>query len=433
MRFDVFWRLVYCLATWLALPLVLGYFAWRARREPAYRQHWRERLGFVAPVPADAIWVHAASVGEVVLIAPLVEALAVEFPQSPLLITTMTPTGRERAHNTFGQRASIHYAPLDTLGATRRFMRRAAPRIGILVETELWPNLIAAAADRAVPLVLVNASVSARSAARYARFPLAGATRFMLSHIAAIGAASEAHAQRFATLGAPVERIEATGNLKYDTPYKRNTHEAGASLRTQWQAESRPVWVAASTHEGEETLLLQAFQRLRAQQDRTLLVIAPRHPQRFDTVAALLADSGWTIARRSIDEPVSATTDIVLADTLGEVPMFYSAADVVFVGGSAVAGIGGHNVLEPAALGRVFCVGPYVNEWQEIVDGLEQAGAARVCQTPVLLADTLAEWIAHPDQAAAAGAAGRAHVRANAGALDRSKALVITVMTEHER
>lgn len=425
------WRVVYCLATWLALPLVLGYFAWRGRREPAYRQHWRERLGWVDAVPQDALWIHAASVGEVVLIAPLIEALIAEFPHSPLLITTMTPTGRARANQAFGERAAVRYVPLDTLDATRRFMRRAKPRIGILVETELWPNLIAAAAYQAVPLALVNASVSARSGARYARFPLTGAVRFMLSHLAAIGAASETHAQRFATLGAPVERVEATGNLKYDTPDLAETQAAGAALRAQWQAERRPVWVAASTHDGEEALLLAAFERLRAHHERTLLVIAPRHPQRFDAVAALLANSGWAIARRSTNEPVTVDTDILLADTLGEVPMFYSAADAVFVGGSAVPGIGGHNVLEPAALGRPFCVGPHIEEWRDIVDPLVEAGAARVCGVADQLADTLADWIACPERAAAAGAAGNALVRANSGALERTQVLIATLLNDY--
>jgi 3-deoxy-D-manno-octulosonic-acid transferase len=418
------WRAVYCLATWLVLPLVFGYFAWRGRREPAYRQNLGERFGLVGDVPKDAIWVHAASVGEVVLIAPLVEALERQFPQSTLLITTMTPTGRERAAKRFGDRACIRYVPLDTLGATRRFIAAAAPRVGILVETELWPNLIAAADRAHVPLVLVNASVSQRSAERYARWPLANATRFMLARIAAIGAASEAHAQRFATLGAPVERVMATGNLKYDTPDNADTETAGKKLRRQWQADTRAIVVAASTHEGEEAILLKAFERLRSRDCGGLLVIAPRHPQRFDAVAELLEASPWSIARRSAGDVVSEATDIVLADTLGEVPMFYSAADVAVVGGSLVPGIGGHNVLEPAALGRPFCVGPYIEEWQDIVDGLVECGAARICATPEQLADIAGAWGLNRDRALAAGASGRAHVRAQAGALDRSLDLI---------
>ena len=423
------WRVVYCLATWLVLPLVFGYFAWRGRREPAYRENLGERLGRIGPVPHGAIWIHAASVGEVALVAPLVEALERRFPQCPLLITTMTPTGRERAFKRFGDRASIRYVPLDTPGATRRFIAQAAPRIGILVETELWPNLIAAAERGGVPLVLVNASVSRASATRYARWPLKNATRFMLARVRAIGAASDAHAGRFVCLGAPDDRVEATGNLKYDAPDDPDMETMGARLRSQWQAADRSIWVAASTHEGEEEILLQAFERLRSRESGGLLVIAPRHPQRFDAVATLLASSPWSIARRSAGDTVTESTDIVLADTLGEVPMFYSAADVVFVGGSLVPGIGGHNVIEPAALGRPFCVGPYIEEWQDIVDGLVECGAAHVCRTPAKLADASGFWGVDRERARAAGAAGRAHVRAQAGALDRSMAMIERVLS----
>lgn len=428
----MFWRAVYCLATWLALPLAFAYFAWRGRREPAYRQYWAERLGLGADMPRDALWVHAASVGEVVLIEPLLSALAERFAQSPLLITTMTPTGRARAEKQFGTRAHIRYMPLDSRGATRRFMRRAAPRIGVLVETELWPNLIAAADRRDVPLVMINASVSSRSAARYCRWPLRDTTRFMLARLTAIGTASEIHAQRFTALGAPTARVHVTGNLKYDTPDNRAVIEAGQTLRTTWQAEARPVWVAASTHAGEEALLLDAFARVRWAHDDVLLVIAPRHPQRFDAVAQLLAASGWTVSRRSAEQAVNAQTDIVLADTLGEVPMFYAGADMVFVGGSAVIGIGGHNVLEPAALGRAICVGPHMQDWREIIDALVECGGALVCGSPTALAEAVAAWCAQPALAITAGEAACRHVEANTGALNRSYALVADILASQQ-
>jgi 3-deoxy-D-manno-octulosonic-acid transferase len=418
------WRAVYCLATWLALPLVFVYFAWRGRREPAYRRHWGERLGRIGEVPHGALWIHAASVGEMVLAAPFVKALRQRHADWPLLITTMTPTGRERAEREFGNAACIRYMPLDTLGATGRFMRRAAPRAGVLVETELWPNLLAAAAAANVPVALVNASVSQRSAARYGRWPLRGATRFMLSRMAAIGAASESHAQRFASLGAPVERIEATGNLKYDTVAGDDLQAAGRQLRAEWGAAARPVWTAASTHEGEESLLLDAFERLRHHHEHALLVIAPRHPQRFDAVAELLDKSGWSFARRSTGETVDETTDIVLADTLGEVPLFYAAADVAFVGGSGVPGIGGHNVIEPAAAGRPLCVGPHIQEWQEIVDALVACGGARIGRDAEELADAVGGWLNAPEQARVAGRAAQAHVASQSGALKRTLALL---------
>lgn len=415
------WRTIYCLATWAALPFVLGYFVWRGRREPAYRHHRRERLGLGAVAARDVIWIHAASVGEVVLAVPLVRALQTRYPDTPLLITTMTPTGRERAQKAFADASvAVRYVPLDTFDATRRFMRRTQPRAGLFIETELWPNLIAAAAAYGVPLVLLNASLSQRSTARYARWPLRLAAHFMLARVAGIGAASDRHAQRFVSLGASRDAVRLVGNLKYDTVPRAAATTAGDRLRRDWQAQSRPVWVAASTHEGEEQILFAAFAQLRRQHPAALLVLAPRHPQRFDAVAELIADQSLAMSRRSRGESVGRRTDIVLADTLGEVPLFYAAADVVFVGGSLVPGIGGHNVLEPAALARPFCVGPYVEEWREIVDALTECGAARVCDDGDALARAIDGWLAVPAQAHAAGLAGARHVEKHAGALDRS-------------
>ncbi|GAB3678596.1 lipid IV(A) 3-deoxy-D-manno-octulosonic acid transferase [Salinisphaera aquimarina] len=425
------WRGAYCVATWLLLPVVFIFFGWRARREPGYARLWHERLGLIRRQDGAPIWVHAASVGEVVLIAPLVNALHARYPNCPLLITTMTPTGRVQASERFDAAGmSVCYVPLDTLGATRRFFERVRPRVGVIAETELWPNLIAAARRSKVPLALVNASLSTRSAARYSGVMLAPAMRFMLSRIAVIAAATDSHAQRFSRLGAAAGSVHVTGNLKYDVPDMDITRSRGAELRAHWQARSRPVWVAASTHAGEERLLIEAFDTLLQTHGHALMVIAPRHPQRFDAVANVLAGSGYRVARRSRSETVDETTDIVLADTLGEVPMFYAAADVVFVGGSLLPGIGGHNVIEAAALGRPLCVGPHVEEWRDVIDALEAAGGAAVCDNAPALARRVSNWLDEPDLLARAGEAAAEVAATHRGALQRSLDLIAPLIED---
>ena len=424
---DLLMRGIYRLVTWAGLPVALAYFYGRGRREPAYRRHWNERLGYVGDVPAGAIWVHAASVGEAVLVTPLIRRLKQAHPHRPLLVTTMTPTGRERIERVFAGDVYCRYMPLDTVGAPRRFMRSARPRLGVIAETELWPHLMAAADRYDVPIALVNASVSARSAARY-RNPLWRHTiARMLASLAAVGAASDVHAERFVALGAPPERVHVIGNLKYDS-LPTGVGEAQAKfLREGWKAGDRPIWVAASTHEGEEAQVLEAWAELRARHPKLLLVIAPRHPQRFAAVAELLKSCGIAFVRRSAGQPVDDNIGVVLADTLGEVPLFYAAADVVLVGGSLVPGIEGHNVLEPAALARAFCVGPHVREWQDIVEALVAVEAACICDTTAALVATLHGWLADPVGAAAAGRAGRRLVNERSGALERSMHMIETL------
>jgi len=424
----MFWRACYCLATWAALPFVFAYFAWRSRREPGYRHHWRERLGAGEAVPGSPIWIHAASVGEVVLIAPLVNALRERYRGVALLITTMTPTGRAQAQHRFGDDVYYRYIPLDTLDATRRFFRRVNPRIGVITETELWPNLVAAADQSQVPLALVNASLSARSERRYRHAALAASMRFMLARFAVIAASTERHARRFASLGADPEAVHVTGNLKYDMPETQAITKDGATLRSDWQATARPVWVAASTHAGEERRLVEAYDSVLKTHGNTLLVIAPRHPQRFDAVARELSGSGYRVARRSLGEPVTPATDIVLADTLGEVPVFYAAADVVFVGGSLLPGVGGHNMIEAAALGRPLCVGPYIEEWQDVVDTLVAVDGAAICANPRELARRVAAWLDQPAMLEQAGQSAAEVAATHRGAVARSLALIEDLM-----
>lgn len=418
------WRWLYAGATWLALPLVFVYFAWRGRAEPAYRRHWADRLGYIEPAVPGTLWVHAASVGEVILVAPLIEALIARYPERRVLLTTITPTGRAEAERRLGDAVALSYLPLDTPGATRRFMRRLAPAIGILAETELWPNLVAAATRRKVPLVLVNATLSARSAAVYRRWPVSLATRFMLARFRRIAAAEAVHAERFIAAGAPRSLIQVTGNLKYDRVENVDSTPAAASLRQQWQAVDRPIWLAASTHAPEEAELIEMFAALRRRFPDLLWVIAPRHPQRFDEVAELIQRTGWQSARRSHGEPVDAATDIVLADTLGELDRWYALSDVAFVGGSLTPDIGGHNVIEPAAAACVFVTGPHAAEWREAMAPMTECGGAVVADDAVQVAEATAGWLSDPKARRAAGRRLAAVAESHRGALARTQTLL---------
>lgn len=422
------WRWIYAGASYLALPLVFGYFAWRGRREPAYRGHWRERLGYVDGTPGTTVWVHAASVGEVILVTPLIEALVERYPGHSILLTTFTPTGRAEACRRLGDRVRRAYLPLDTPGATRRFLRHVRPVVGILAETELWPNLVAAAERADVPLVLVNASLSARSAARYQRWPLSLAAGFMLARFHRIAAAQPLYAERFIAAGAPGDTVEVTGNLKYHQCPDRSAGSAAARLRHAWQAVSRPVWLAASTHATEEAQLLDAFAMLRRHHPDLLWVVAPRHPQRCDEVVARLDQAGWRCARHSHGAQVDDRTDVVLVDTLGELEVFYALADVAFVGGSLASGIGGHNVIEPAAAACVFITGPEIAEWREAMAPMIETGGAAIAANPAGVARFTGAWLKDDAKRHAAGRRLAALVTTEGDALGRTMRIIAELL-----
>lgn len=417
-------RGVYSLLLYLCLPVAFGYFAWRSLREPDYRKGWGERLGFGAITARAGIWVHAASVGEVQAAVPLVQSLTERHPDHPLLVTVFTPTGRERAEAALAGIAQVRYLPLDLPGAVGRFLRRAAPRACIIVETEIWPNLLAGCRRSGVPVMFANGRLSERSARYYASAALRPLIGGALAGVAGVAAASREDVQRFVNLGAPAGRVTATGNLKFDLKLPDGLLEEGRGLRHTWGAEQRPVWVAASTHEGEEQAVLDAFERVRAQQPRLLLVLVPRHPQRFDTVASVLHKRGLAYVRHSRGEPVTADCPVVLGDTLGELLSFYAASDLAFVGGTMVEGIGGHNLLEPAALGLPIQVGPHLGGWQTVADWLGDAGALRHTSDPVALAEAVAECLDDEPGRQKAGRAAQQLVHTHSGALERTLLLV---------
>ncbi|MEZ5541537.1 MAG: lipid IV(A) 3-deoxy-D-manno-octulosonic acid transferase [Pseudomonadota bacterium] len=407
-------RLFYTVLLYLLAPLVLLRLAWRGLRAPAYLRRWPERFGFIEPpLGARVIWLHAVSVGEVQAAQPVLRALLERYPDHSLLVTTVTPTGSARVRSLFGSEVAHVYAPYDLPGAVARFFDRVRPCVAIVMETELWPNLFAACRRRSVPLLLLNARLSGRSLRGYRRVrSLIGQTLTAVTQVAAQG---EADAQRFVSLGADPARVAVTGNLKFEQRIAPSLLERAEALRRDWGS-GRPVWIAASTHEGEDELILDVFRQLRRQFADCLLVLVPRHPERFEAVADLCRQRGFSTLLRSTREPCTAQTQVFVGDSMGELPLFYAAADVAFVGGSLVHH-GGHNLLEPAALGVPVVTGPHVFNFTEICDLLLVAGACRKVESVAGLERVVREWLGDANARHQVGEQGRAVVQRNRGAL----------------
>lgn len=409
-------RLLYTLLLTLATPVILVRLAWRARKQPAYLRNVAERFGIYRRAPAQPlIWLHAVSVGETRAAEPLVKSLQAAHPDHTILLTHMTPTGREASEQLYGARVLRCYVPYDFPACVGSFLRHFRPRFGVLLETELWPNLIHASRRAGVPLYLVNARLSERSARGYHR--VAGFTRAALSALTTIGAQTEADAQRLLALGA--RDVVVTGNLKFDREPRPEDLELGLQLRRQFGAE-RPIVLAASTREGEEELVLDAAATL---PEASLLVIVPRHPQRFDAVARLLERRALRFQRRSDDRAVAPATRIVLGDSMGELFAYYAACDLAFIGGSLLP-LGGQNLLEACAAGKPVLVGPHMFNFAEATALAVAAGAALQVAGPVELARTLARLLDDPRERARMGEAGRAFMRQHQGATARTLALL---------
>jgi 3-deoxy-D-manno-octulosonic-acid transferase len=383
LRLILDWSL-YRLVLLLAVPIIPLRLLWRGRRERGYWRHWDERLA-LGPAPvAGAVWIHAVSVGEMRAAQPLIAALRAAHPEAPLLLSCMTPTGRATAEALYGDFAHIAYLPYDYAWLARRFLRRTRPRVGILMETELWPNLLRAADRQQVPMMLANARLSERSARGYARLP--ALTRASLARITQVAAQGEADAARLAALGA--HTVTVVGNLKFDITPPPQQLARGADWRVRWG--SRPVLLAASTREGEEASLLRVFAA--AAPARVLLVLVPRHPQRFDAVAALIESTSLPYQRRSEinGADLNPQTRVLLGDSLGELFAYYAACDVAFVGGSLMP-LGGQNLIEAASVGRPVLVGPHTFNFEEATRLAVETGAAlRVNDADAWLENALA-------------------------------------------
>lgn len=404
-------------ALWaLASPLILIRLALRARRQPEYLQDLRERLGFYPEATAaKRIWIHAVSVGETRAAQPLVEALRQRYPGHRLLLTQMTPTGRATARQLYGDQVEIAYLPYDTPGCVRRFLKRFRPECGVLMETEVWPNLLAGAEAAGVPILLANARLSERSARGYGR--LGGFARSTFARLAAVGAQTDADASRIKALGA--KKIRVTGNIKYEISPPAEASELAAQFRER--IGTRAVLIAASTREGEEEPLLAAFAR-HAPKD-ALLLLVPRHPQRFGLVADLIAASGLALQKRSDGAPVQAATRVWLGDSMGEMFGYYAAADVAIIGGSWEP-LGGQSIIEACASGLPAIVGPHTFNFTQACELAIDAGAALRCTDLDEAVREACALLADPSRRRAMGEAGSRLVAGNRGACSATLELI---------
>ncbi len=419
-------RGLYSLAIRLALPISLYYLIWRGLRQSEYFDRWSERFAFYRGTGVSGcLWLHAVSFGEVNAAAPLVAALQARHPDRCLLVTTTTPTGSARVRALWGDTVRHVYLPYDLPGAVRNFMQHFQPELALVMETEIWPNLFAELKRRQVPVIIANARLSERSLKSYR--PIAPLVRSALSGVDFVAAQSPADAQRYRQLGAPKSAVHVTGNLKYDLPIDPGIIEQAEHWRKQWG--ERPIWIAASTHAEEEEIVLAAHRAVLLEHPDALLLWAPRHPERFPTVAAASERAGFIVRRRREDGLPDATTEIFVIDTLGELMSFYAAADVAFVGGS-LQEVGGHNLLEPAALGVPALVGPHTFNFQEIAELLIDVGAVQQVNDASSLTQAILRLIDDPQERSRRGDAGRERIAIERGALARTLDLVESYLPE---
>lgn len=410
-------RRLYTLLLVLLLPYILFHLLWRSRRQPEYLRHIGERFGFYHGKPAaPLIWLHAVSVGETRAAVPLVGQLQARYPEHRILLTHMTPTGREAGRQLFGDSVLQCYLPYDFPFAVKRFLGHFKPEIGLLMETEIWFNLVQACKKAGMPLLLVNARMSEKSARKYGRFK--SLSRDSLQSLAAIAAQTEADAGRLVELGAPAVKI--TGNLKFDVAVPQSAIDLGKNLRAQFGA-ARPVFLAASTREGEEALIMEALTKIDI--PSLLIVIVPRHPQRFDQVADMLTQRGIRFQRRTEDNSVAPETQVLLGDSMGEMFAYYAACDIAFIGGSLLP-LGGQNLIEAAAMGKPVLIGPHTFNFAEVSELAIQAGAAQRVANAEELALTAGDLLKAPEKIKAMSAAALAFSGRHRGATERLMALI---------
>jgi 3-deoxy-D-manno-octulosonic-acid transferase len=414
-------RLIYGAASYALIPLLALALIARGWRDRGYWHAFGERLGWGRRIGRTSIWVHAVSVGEIQAASTLLRELLRRHPSTPIVLTCATPTGAARARELFKDELDVRFAPFDLPGAARRFLARVQPRLAIIMETEIWPNLFDACRKRGVPIILASARLSVRSVRRYRRFP--GLFADTLGEGVTIAAQSAADAERFAAIGAPWSRIKVAGNLKFDISLAPDVHRRGDEIRAQLGGAARQVWIAGSTHAGEEQILLDAHRALLRAEAGALLVLAPRHPPRFAQVAAWLEREAVPFTRASAPSGGAPPAPVLLLDSLGELVNYYAAGDVAFVGGTLVP-VGGHNPLEPAAIGMPLLCGPYYANSKEASELLIGCGALEVVHAAGELTRRLESLLADPGERERRAAAGRATIECNRGALERLLELI---------
>ncbi len=406
---------------WLALPIVYLRLLMRARREPAYAARRGERFGRVPDgVKPGAIWFHTVSAGESIAAAPLISKMLGSMPQQNFLVTTMTPTGSEQVLQRLGDSVDHCYAPYDFTFAVRRFLRKTQPRMLVLMETEIWPNLIMQAEAQGIPVMLINARMSERSARGYQR--MSWLSRPVLGVIKHIACQSPEHMQRFIDLGVDAQKVSALGSVKYDLQLPQNLLKQASLLKAQLNLRTRPVWIAASTHPGEEEQIIRAHLLLRAQLPELCLLLVPRHPHRAGDIGALVKQHNLSW-RASSEGPATGVYDVIVGDVMGQLLTLYSLADVAFVGGSLVEH-GGHNPIEPGLLGLPIVAGPADFNFAEVVAQLSEAGAYKKVASADELAEVVGDLLADVAKRELMGSKALSVVKSNGGATQRTLALL---------
>jgi 3-deoxy-D-manno-octulosonic-acid transferase len=413
-------RFLYTILFYLALPFIFLRLLWRARLITDNRKRWLERLGFCPFQLKECIWVHAVSVGETIAAVPLIKKLKEEYLNIPVVITTMTVTGAARVQALFGDEILHALIPYDLPGAVARFLKRIRPKIVIIMETELWPNLFAACKRQTIPIVIINARLSEKSMRGYQRVPTL--TRNMLSAVKGIAAQGDADAKRFISLGMFADNVMVTGNIKFDLEMSANISTQSTILREQL-GDKRFIWIAASTHPTEEEIILKAHRLIQINYPNALLILVPRHPDRFNAVANLCKQQQFNVARRSQKDICSLQTEVYLSDTMGELLLMYSVADVAFVGGSFVD-IGGHNMLEPAALHKPIITGTFLYNFADIKDMLLIANGMRIVNNAEELAQLLQRFFSDSALCQQMGENAYHVIETNRGALAKQLELI---------
>jgi len=409
-------RYFYSSLFYVAIPFILLRLLWRSIKAPSYRHRWRERFAlYHKRYPQNVIWFHAVSVGESEALFPLVKQIQSQHRDSNILITTTTPTGSARVKAVM-QNTVIHvYLPYDIPDAISRFMRCFKPKMAVIMETEVWPNLFMACGKRGIPLYIINARLSEKSSHGYQKIP--SLVHLALAQVSLVATQTLDDAKRFISIGADSEKVKTFGNIKFDIKVPQKTIDQGIQIKNDLFS-GRFVWLIASTHKDEETIFIDLYQELKKKIPELLLVIVPRHPERFSEVKKLCQQQELALVLRTSKEKVSLDTDIYLADTLGELKMLYASADVAFVGGSMVPS-GGHNILEAAAVGVPVMFGPYMTNFKDIALGVLAANAAIQCQDKEALVLNLLLLYKNPSYRATLIENAKTFVIQNQGATDK--------------
>lgn len=406
-------RCLYSLVFTLSIPALLLRLWWKGRKNGDYREHWAERFGFFKPpAKGGGLWLHAVSMGETMAAVPLIREFQKRFPHLPITITSTTPTGYKAAKNIFKDTVHRVYFPYDLSWCIHKFLKGVRPTILIVMEKELWLNCFWICHQKKIPIFIANGTLSSRSLKGYKRLLPQRIIQKTLDAITVVFAQSNTDATRFLELGLDPNRLIVTGNMKFDMTLKEGIETAGKQYKETFA--NRLVWVAASTHGGEEEAVLSAFKQILQQYPHTLLILVPRHPERFDTVATLLMQHSYTFVKRSSGVPIAPETQVLLGDTMGELALFFAAVDVAFVGGSLVP-VGGHNALEPAALSVPVIVGPYVYNCVEVIKQLADAGGLIQISDSNTLAKAVLHWFENPEEARQAGRNAKEMVEKNRG------------------